>query len=191
MSSRLTETTMTTKECFAHQFHSYKSLAEQAFEQVSDEQFFVRPSPTMNSIALIVKHLTGNLRSRWSDFLESDGEKPWRERDAEFEIAVDDTRDQLLKRWEESFRVVFESVEALTLSDLENGSVRIRGEELSVVAALARSVTHLAYHVGQIVYLSRLVRGDEGWRWLTIQPKGSEEFNASLGYDFEKKVSQT
>ena len=152
-------------------FRYYKKLGEGAMEQVGDEQLFAALDPEMNSIAIMVKHIAGNMRSRWTDFLTSDGEKPDRNRDGEFEPHGPSTREQLMKMWDEGFGVLFAAVEALTPDDLEK-TITIRNQPMTVVVALDRSVTHLAYHVGQIVFLARQFAFASGhWTSLTI-PKG-------------------
>jgi uncharacterized damage-inducible protein DinB len=135
--------------------------------------FFQRPGEFSNSIAAIVKHVGGNLASRWTDFLTTDGEKPWRNRDTEFEIGPDDTREKVRARWEAGWSTLSGTLAALRDEDLQK-KIRIRGEELSVVQALHRSLTHTAYHTGQIVYLARLLT-KEGWKWITIPPGRSKE----------------
>lgn len=150
-----------------YEFRRHKELADRAMARLSDEAFFRRPSEVVNSVALVVKHLAGNLRSRWTDFLTTDGEKPWRNRDEEFLISAADTRASLLAAWEEGWRAVLETVAALTPADLEK-TITIRGERHTVTQALLRGVTHAAYHTGQILYLARLVEPDG--EWLTIAP---------------------
>jgi len=145
-------------------------MAERAIEQVpSDEDLNREFDENSNSIAIIVKHVSGNLRSRFRDFLTSDGEKPDRDRDSEFESDGRVSRHQLLRWWDSAWDITMKSIEALTVEDLER-TVRIRGEELLVVEALNRSVTHAAYHVGQIVYLARHF-ASPNWKTLSI-PKG-------------------
>lgn len=151
----------------------HQTMAELAFGQLDDDDFFRKPGEHSNSIAVIVKHLAGNLRSRWTDFLTSDGEKPSRDRDAEFVIASHDTRSNLLAAWSQAWSVVFEALASLQESDWEK-VVRIRGEEHTVLQAIHRSLTHAAYHVGQIVYLARLLKTD-GWKWITIPPGESKK----------------
>jgi uncharacterized damage-inducible protein DinB len=124
----------------------------------------------VNSVALVGKHLTGNLKSRWTDLLTTDGEKPWRNRDNEFAITDADTREQLMAAWEEGWQVVLDTVGSLQPSDLDK-SITIRGEQHTVTQALIRGMTHAAYHVGQITYLARLLE-PEG-EWLTIAPGNS------------------
>ena len=152
----------------------YKKLSEAAMAQVTDEQLFVVLDPEMNSIALIVKHMAGNMRSRWTDFLTSDGEKPDRNRDSEFEDAPC-TREALLAMWEEGWQCVFSAMEALSEEDLER-TVTIRGEAHSVMQAINRQVAHYSYHCGQIVFLSKhFRRGD--WQSLSVPRGQSSEFH--------------
>jgi Protein of unknown function (DUF1572) len=151
-------------------YRTYKEMAERAIEQVpSDEDLNRELDENSNSIAIIVRHVSGNLRSRFRDFLTSDGEKPDRDRDSEFESDGGVSREQLMRWWSSAWEITMKSIEALTVDDLER-TVRIRGEELLVVEALNRSVTHAAYHVGQIVYLARHF-ASPNWKTLSI-PKG-------------------
>lgn len=152
-----------------------KRLADRALAQVSADQLFSSQTPTDNSIAVIMKHVSGNMRSRWTDFLTADGEKPDRDRDAEFRILKEDTRERLFDRWEEGWRILFAALEPLTSADA-NRIVTIRGEQLSVLQAIGRQLTHYAYHVGQIVYLAKHWSGS-GWNSLSIPPGQSKEFN--------------
>lgn len=162
-------------EDIALSFRKQKELAEKAFRQVEpDESFFKKPGEHSNSIAIIIKHLAGNLASRWTDFLTSDGDKPWRDRDAEFTIGPQDSRAALLASWEVAWAAVFQNLATLTEADLLK-KVAIRNEEHTVFQAIHRSLTHTSYHVGQIVYLSRLVQQD-GWQWITIPPGESQRF---------------
>jgi uncharacterized damage-inducible protein DinB len=157
-------------------FRKQKEWAEQAFRQVADTDFYKKPGEHSNSIAAIIKHLAGNLRSRWTDFLTSDGDKPWRDRDAEFVIGPEDTRPRLLAAWEAGWAALFQTLGGLGEEDLLK-KVSIRGEEHSVFQALHRSLSHTAYHTGQIVYLARLLTR-EGWEWITIPPSQSQQFRA-------------
>ncbi|HEV2765492.1 MAG TPA: DUF1572 family protein [Pyrinomonadaceae bacterium] len=160
-------------------FRDYKALAEKACAQISDEEFFRAIDPEANSVAVVVKHMAGNMLSRWTDFLTSDGEKPWRERDAEFEVSADATREELMGLWERGWSCVFEAVEPLQAEDVGR-KVLIRGEAHTVLEAVNRQLTHYAYHVGQIVLLAKHMRS-AGWESLSI-PKGkSQKFNAALG----------
>ena len=161
------------------QLRKTKRMAERAFEQLDEPDFFFRLSPRQNSIHVIVKHLSGNMRSRWTDFLTADGEKPDRDRESEF---VEDVvpRDQILRSWEFGWAAVFAALDPLTDGDLA-GTVRIRGESLTVAEAVVRQVEHYGYHVGQIVLIAKHVRGEK-WNHLTIPPGGSQAFNRSKGH---------
>jgi hypothetical protein len=157
------------------EFKRLQSLAEGALSQLSDEQFFAVPSPGDNSVAVIVKHVGGNLVSRWSDFLTSDGEKPGRDRDTEFRIGANDTREQLMRVWSGGWATLFEALEPLGDPDMAR-LITIRGEPLTVLQAVNRQLTHYAYHVGQIVYVAKHHRGP-AWRTLSIPLGRSSEFN--------------
>ena len=160
-------------------FRKQKEWAEQAFTQVrADSDFFRKPGEFSNSIAAIIKHVAGNLFSRWRDFLTSDGEKPDRNRDAEFVIGEQDTRANLTAAWERGWSTLFDTLTGLSDADLQK-AVRIRGEEHTALQALLRSLAHVAYHTGQIVYLSRLTQ-KEGWQWITIAPGQSRQFNEAM-----------
>ncbi|HEY2760002.1 MAG TPA: DUF1572 family protein [Pirellulales bacterium] len=150
-----------------HEFQRHQKLAEGALDQIDDESFFRRPSEVVNPIAIIVKHLNGNLLSRWTDFLSTDGDKPTRNRDGEFLIEPADTRQQLMARWQIAWATVFGTLDSLQETDLVK-TVTIRGEPHTVQQALVRGLTHVAYHVGQIAYLARLWKPDG--KWLTIAP---------------------
>jgi Protein of unknown function (DUF1572) len=156
-------------------FRGYKRLADGGLSQLDDQDFFRAPDPESNSAAMVVKHVAGNLRSRWKDFLTTDGEKPDRHRDQEFILTPEDTRAELMRRWEESFQILFDIIDSLTAEDFIR-TVTIRGEPHTILQAMNRSVLHTAYHVGQILYVGKHLRG-AAWNMLSI-PKGkSEEFN--------------
>ena len=157
------------------EFKRMKALADRAIAQISAEQFFAIPSPGDNSIAVIVKHVGGNLLSRWTDFLNSDGEKPWRNRDAEFSILPADSREQLMEQWQAGWSTLFAELEPLSDTDLLR-KITIRGEPLSVVQAIHRQLTHYSYHVGQIVYVAKHYAG-ASWKTLSIPLGGSAQFN--------------
>jgi hypothetical protein len=166
-------------EEIAYGFRKQKEWADKAFAQVrADSDFFRKPGEFSNSIAAIIKHVAGNLSSRWRDFLTSDGEKPDRNRDAEFVIGEQDTRANLVAAWESGWSTLFDTLANLLDADLQK-AVRIRGEEHTVHQALLRSLAHVAYHIGQIVYLSRLMQ-KEGWEWITIAPGQSRQFNEAM-----------
>jgi hypothetical protein len=158
-------------------FRNYKKLAERAIEQVSDEEFFKAIDAESNSLAAICKHIGGNLRSRWADFLTSDGEKADRNRDAEF-IAENDSRESVLQIWENGFQTLFETLESLKPEDLGK-IVQIRGEDFTVVKAINRSLAHTASHIGQIQFLAKHLRvGD--WKTLSVPRNKSAEFTVWL-----------
>ena len=157
------------------QFEKLKSLADSAIAQVSDEELFRTIDSESNSIATIMRHLGGNLRSRFTEFLTSDGEKPDRHRDGEFEMAPGTARETVVAQWDLGFARLNAALGALTPADLVRG-ISIRGEKLSVVQALNRSMTHTAQHVGQVVFLAKHLRGAQ-WRTLSIPRGQSETFN--------------
>ncbi|HKB38470.1 MAG TPA: DUF1572 family protein [Gemmataceae bacterium] len=167
-------------------FRKQKEWADKAFAQVqADSDFFRKPGEFSNSIAAIIKHVAGNLSSRWRDFLTSDGEKPDRDRDAEFVIGEQDSRANLIAAWERGWSTLFDTLTNLSEADFQK-TIRIRGEEHTVHQALLRSLTHVAYHTGQIVYLSRLMQ-KEGWEWITIAPGQSRQFNEAMHAQQGKK----
>jgi len=151
-------------------YRQYKSMAERAIAQVSDERLAFALDPESNSIALIVKHLAGNMWSRWTDFLTTDGEKPDRDRDSEFERPPS-TRAELLRVWESGWQRLYETLAQLSDADLAR-TVTIRGEAHSVMQAINRNLTHCAYHVGQIVFLAKHFQSD-GWQTLSIPKRRS------------------
>jgi hypothetical protein len=159
---------------FIDEFARYRSIGEKAIQQVSDEALNEVLSDDNNSIAMIVRHISGNLTSRFTDFLTSDGEKPWRDRDSEFEDTQYDRRD-VEQMWAEGWDVMESELSKLSDEHLQR-HVYIRGQVLTVHAALCRSLAHFSYHVGQIVLLARIFNGGD-WKWITI-PKGlSQEYN--------------
>ena len=159
------------------QFNNYKLLAEKTFEQLSDEQLFWQFNETSNSIAIIINHLWGNMRSRWTDFLTTDGEKEWRMRDEEFENNLKD-RETLLLKWNEGWDCLFTTLNILNAGDLTK-QILIRNQPLSVVEAINRQLTHYAYHVGQIVFIGKILCNDK-WKTLSIAKGNSKEYNAEL-----------
>ncbi|HEY9285622.1 MAG TPA: DUF1572 family protein [Pyrinomonadaceae bacterium] len=159
-------------------FRSNKQLAERAMEQLSDDELFAAPDAESNSVAVIVKHLAGNMRSRWTDFLTTDGEKPDRDRDSEFVLDGRTSRADVLRWWEEGWRVVFAAVEGLRPEDLLR-RVPIRGEPHTVVEAINRQLSHYAQHVGQIIFLAKHLRSSD-WQTLSIARGQSGKFNESM-----------
>lgn len=164
-------------------FRSYKKLAEKSFAQVSDEEFFKTIDAEANSIAVIMKHIGGNLRSRWSDFLTSDGEKPDRNRDSEFVVETD-TRESLKEFWETGWNALFETLQSLTIEDLGK-TVQIRGEDFTVIKAINRAALHTSSHIGQIMLLAKHFRSSE-WQTLSVPKNKSAEFNSYLAGKADK-----
>ena len=163
-------------------FKTYKEIAEKAMAQISDEQLFWQPDAESNSVYLIVKHLHGNMLSRWTDFLTSDGEKEWRNRDGEF---VDDvstslnmTREKMMKIWEEGWQCLFDTLNTLTEDDLGK-IISIRSEEHSVMEAINRQIAHYSSHTGQIIFLAKMMKS-ENWNSLSIPRNKSAEFNKNM-----------
>ena len=156
----------------------YKGMSERAMAQVSDEQLHTTLDEEMNSIAIVVKHMVGNMRSRWTDFLTSDGEKPDRQRDSEFVNAAP-SREGLMESWERGWGYVFTALEPLSDADLGR-TITIRGEAHSVMQAINRQIAHYAYHVGQIVMLAKHFRGAQ-WQSLSIPRIRSAEVNRKAG----------
>jgi len=155
----------------------YKDLADKAIVQLAESDLHYQPNAASNSIAVIMQHMAGNMCSRFSNFLTEDGEKPWRNRDTEFEDQQLN-RDALLRKWEEGWSCVIHAVQSLTETDLEK-TITIRSEELTVTDALNRQLAHYPYHVGQIVYIGRMIK-DDSWESLSI-PKGqSQQFNNQM-----------
>lgn len=158
------------------EYGRYKALGEGAFAQLTDDQLAWTSGDSANSIATIVWHVSGNLVSRFTDFLTTDGEKPNRNRDEEF-AARSVARAELLKKWEQGWRTLFSTLDALSETDLER-TVTIRSQALLVHEALHRSLAHTSYHVGQIVHIAKSLRGQE-WRYLSIPPGQSASYNAA------------
>lgn len=160
------------------EFAYYRSLGDKIFAQLPDADLFREPAPGNNSIAVIVKHMHGNMLSRWTDFLTTDGEKPWRQRDAEFENDLI-IREELLARWNEGWDRLFAAIDPLTPADLDR-IVHIRTEPHTVAQAITRQLAHLPYHVGQIVLLGKLFLGED-FKSLSIPKGGTQAFNKAKG----------
>ena len=173
------------------QLRGHKRMGEGAMSQLRDEDFFVTLDPESNSIAILVKHLAGNMRSRFTDFLSSDGEKPDRFRDREFEITPSTTRTDVMNWWEEGWGCVFSALDPLKPEDVMR-TVPIRGEPHSVLQAINRQIAHYAQHIGQIVFLAKHLRTSE-WQTLSIPRGESEEFNRqkSMSQKYEQGVPRT
>lgn len=163
---------MTTEENFLasvkKRFLNYKELAEKAMAQIEDDKLFVQVNDESNSIAMIVQHMAGNMLSRWTNFLTEDGEKDWRKRDEEFE-AVLKNKEEMLVEWEKGWQCLFDALNSLSPSQLGE-TIHIRGEALSALDAVNRQLAHYPYHVGQIVFLAKMFRGD-GWQTLSMPKK--------------------
>jgi hypothetical protein len=157
------------------EFRRYKKLGDETMAQLRDAEFAESGPGGGNSIAILVAHLAGNLKSRFTDFLTSDGEKPWRHRDEEFRPKPGVTRKELIEKWQEGWTILFKSLDSLTDDDLFK-TVIIRGEQFSAHEALHRLMAHASYHVGQMVYLGKIFRSSE-WKNLSIPLGKSEEFN--------------
>lgn len=155
-------------------FQYYKGLGEKAIAQLSDQQINWRPNEASNSVALIVHHLSGNMLSRFTDFLTSDGEKPWRNREAEFEVGYKD-KAEMLAAWERGWNQLFLAIDSLTEADLER-VIYIRNEGQSVMDALQRQLAHYPSHVGQILYIAKMLTGDD-WKSPSIPKGGSQGYN--------------
>lgn len=159
-------------------FRGHKRLAEGALSQLSEKELFQIIDPESNSVATILKHMAGNLRSRWTDFLSTDGEKPDRNRDQEFIIGEHPSRESLMTMWERGWQCVFDTLQSLQPDDLSR-IVTIRGQEHTVLQAINRSLAHCAYHVGQIVFLAKHLKSSE-WKTLSVPRGKSEEFNTEM-----------
>ncbi len=155
----------------------YKELGDKTFEQLAEADFHYQPNKESNSIAIIIQHMAGNMLSRFTNFLTEDGEKEWRNRDTEFE-EQQLSKDQLLQKWNEGWNCYLSVVNNLTEEDLLK-TITIRSEELTVVDALNRQLAHYPYHVGQIVYIGRMIR-DEQWNNLSIAKGKSNDFNTQM-----------
>lgn len=161
-------------ESIRNEYRRYKALAEKSVAQVKDEDLHKVFGEDANSIAVVLNHLSGNLKSRFTNFRTEDGEKPWRRRDEEFEEKIEEERSVLLEKWDESWEILLRELDSLTDGDLDK-VVRIRGQELTISDALLRSVAHLAYHVGQIVCIARIHTGS-AWQSLSIPRGKSQEY---------------
>ena len=162
------------------EFQRYKAMGEAAMDQLAIEELRQRQSATDNSIATLVWHIAGNLESRFTDFLDSDGEKPWRDRESEFQPR-EASKQELEAKWQKGWSILLDTLRALSDDDLRR-NVTIRGVAMAVHEALHRALAHVSYHVGQIVYLSKMVRGD-AWSYLTIPPGQSQAYNRTPAFE--------
>ncbi|MDN4164460.1 DinB family protein [Cytophagales bacterium LB-30] len=159
------------------QFEQYKKMGDSAINQVPEEMMSWQPGEQSNSLAVIVHHMSGNMRSRWTNFLTEDGEKPWRQRDEEFE-EDERSKAEVMAAWESGWKVVFDTLNSLKEEDLSK-TINIRAQGLTVVEAINRQLTHYASHVGQMIYLAKLICG-ENWKTLSIPKGGSDTYNSQL-----------
>lgn len=155
----------------------YKQLSERTFDQLEEKDFYFRPNSVSNSLAVIIQHMSGNMLSRWSNFLSEDGEKSWRNRDTEFEDRHY-SRQELMERWEKGWNCFTDTLESLKEHDLLK-TVYIRNEPLLVIDAINRQLAHYPHHAGQIVYIGKIIRGEE-WKSLSIEKNGSEAYNIMM-----------
>ncbi len=165
------------KDLFLKRFKYYKDLGDKTFQQLTDEDVLWRYNEVSNSISTIVKHLSGNMKSRWTNFLTEDGEKSWRNRDSEFEYDLQ-SKEEMLKIWEEGWQILFRALDQITPENIHQ-IIFIRGEELSVIDALLRQLAHYPYHVGQIIFIAKMIK-NEDWKTLSIAKNKSEEYHLEL-----------
>lgn len=164
-------------ESIKKRFEYYKNLGDKTFEQLTDESFFWQYNNESNSIATIVYHISGNMISRWTDFLTTDGEKPTRNRDGEF-INIIKTKKEVIQIWENGWKVFWDALHQINEENIES-TIYIRGEAHSVVDAINRQLAHYPYHIGQIIYIAKMLK-DNDWRTLSIAKNSSEEFNKKM-----------
>jgi len=174
---------MNTEQAFLQsaikKFNAQKALGEKTFAQLSEKDFVFKPSEESNSIALIVQHMQGNMLSRWTNFLTEDGEKPWRERDKEFEDILS-SKEDIINAWNKGWACVLDTLQSLRSEDLLK-TITIRSEPLSVIDAIIRQIDHYGYHVGQIVYIAKIIK-DADWQTLSIAKNKSNHFNKSMNH---------
>lgn len=160
-------------------FNAQKALGDKTFTQLNEEDFFFKPSAESNSIAIIVQHIHGNMLSRWTNFLTEDGEKAWRKRDAEFEDVLQ-AKQEVINAWNEGWACVLNTIENMQPNDVIK-TITIRSEPLSVVDAIVRQVDHYGYHVGQIVYIGKIIK-DTNWQTLSIARNKSNDYNKAMNH---------
>ncbi|WP_300690536.1 DUF1572 domain-containing protein [Chryseobacterium sp.] len=172
------------KDLFVKRFEYYKSLGDKTFDQLTEEQIFWKYNEESNSIAVIVKHIAGNMLSRWTNFLTEDGEKPWRSRDEEF-VDSFKTKKDVLDYWEKGWKCFFNALSQINDKNLYE-TIYIRGEAHSVIDAVFRQLAHYPYHIGQIVYIAKMMK-NENWETLSIARNKSQEFNHDMKNKFPDK----
>ncbi len=171
-----------TKSAWLAELRKQKAWVEKAVAQLPDDRLHTPIAPSTNPVSVIMKHLAGSLRSRFTDFLTTDGEKDWRHRDSEF-VVGNEPREEIMALWERGWSVALGAVEALAEADMAR-TVTIRAEPHTVALAVTRAIGHCAYHTGQIMLISRLLAGDSGWEWVTIAPGKSAEFRRQMSDRF-------
>jgi hypothetical protein len=176
------------KDLFIKRFEYYKSLGDKTFEQLSDEQLFWQYNEESNSIAIIVKHVAGNMLSRWTNFLTEDGEKTWRNRDGEF-INGFKTKQDVIDFWEKGWKCFFNALDQINDENLYS-TIYIRGEAHSVIDAVFRQLAHYPYHIGQMVYIAKMIKNDD-WKTLSIARNKSQEFNAEMKDKFPENPNSS
>ena len=172
------------KDLFIKRFLYYKELGDRSLAQLSEEQIFWQYNEESNSIAIIIKHIAGNMLSRWTNFLTEDGEKSWRNRDSEFENNFK-TKAEVLEYWEKGWACLFEALNQITDENI-NSTIYIRGEAHSVVDAVFRQLAHYPYHIGQIIYIAKMMK-NEDWQTLSIARNKSADFNAEMHSKFDEQ----
>ncbi len=170
------------KDLFIKRFLYYKDIGDKTLSQLSDEQIFWQYNEESNSIAIIIKHVAGNMLSRWTNFLTEDGEKEWRDRDLEF-INTFTTKNEVLEYWEKGWSCLFEALEQITDENI-NSTIYIRGEAHSVLDAVFRQLAHYPYHIGQIIYIGKMMK-NEDWQTLSIARNKSTDFNLEMHSKFD------
>ncbi|TDX86092.1 DUF1572 family protein [Epilithonimonas xixisoli] len=176
------------KDLFIKRFLYYKDLGDKTLAQISEEQIFWQYNEESNSIAIIIKHVAGNMLSRWTNLLTEDGEKSWRNRDSEFENNFK-TKEEVLEYWEKGWNCLFEALEQITDENI-NSTIYIRGEAHSVVDAVFRQLAHYPYHIGQIIYIAKMMK-NEDWQTLSIARSKSADFNQEMHSKFDEQENSS
>jgi hypothetical protein len=173
------------KDLFVKRFEYYKSLGDKAFDQLTDEHIFWQYNEESNSIAVIVKHIAGNMLSRWTNFLTEDGEKSWRNRDEEF-VNTFTSKEEVIDFWEKGWECLFDALGQINDENIYS-TIYIRGEAHFVIDAVFRQLAHYPYHIGQIIYIAKMIKNDD-WKTLSIARNRSQEFNAEMKGKFSGDV---
>lgn len=176
------------KDLFLKRFQYYKDIGDKTLPQLSEDQFFWQYNQESNSIAIIIKHLAGNMLSRWTNFLTEDGEKDWRNRDLEFTNTFK-TKDEVLEYWEKGWRCLFEALEQITDENISS-TIYIRGEAHSVLDAVFRQLAHYPYHIGQIIYIAKMMKNQD-WQTLSIARNKSADFNQEMHSKFDEQENSS